>query len=217
MSPAAQKHLLRGLIVVLFALGVLTARVVTAGQAELRLAQQVERSGDLDVAIVHYRRAARWYVPFLGTVTTALDRLAAIGDAATKAQDTQRALSAWRAVRSAILGARSVYTPNADRLRVANEKIADLMASADIPPMDVGKDHAALRAEHLALLTAEHRPRVFWALLALLGFVTWVAGAFGFFRRALDGEDRLIAPMAWRFATVVVVGLGLFVLGLALA
>lgn len=217
MSPRRFGLATQVAVAVVFVLGVFAARVVTAGKAELHTAMQLERTGDLDFAIVHYRRAARWYLPFSPVVSQALDHLANLGEGATRAKDPERALSAWRAVRAAILSTRSFYTPNAERLRTANGKIADILSTHDVPPMDKGKTPATLRAEHLALLTAERRPHVLWALLALLGFATWVFGAFAFFRRALDEDDRLIPAAAWRFATVIVVGLGLFVLGLALA
>jgi len=51
----------------------------------------------------------------------------------------------------------------------------------------------------------------------LIGFGAWVSGAFAFTLRAIDEHDRLIRREAVRWAAVIAVGFGLFVLGMSLA
>jgi len=51
----------------------------------------------------------------------------------------------------------------------------------------------------------------------LLGWLAWTGGAFAFAQRALDEEDRVQSKPARLWGTVIVVGFGLFVIGMALA
>lgn len=53
--------------------------------------------------------------------------------------------------------------------------------------------------------------------MALLGWLGWTLGAFAFAQRALDEEDRVVGAAARLWGTVVVLGFGVFVIGLALA
>lgn len=198
-------------------LAVVAVRVVTSSRAEMAEADRLRARGDLDGAVVHYRRAARWYAPGNPYSSAALTELGEIGRDAERRGATEAALAAYRAIRAAIMSTRSFYTPHRDRLEAANERIAELMASLPPPPIDAGKSRAELRAEHLALLSADDRPSVPWTIVLLLGFFGWVGGAFVFVTRAVDEEDRLVGAEARRWGTVVVVGLGLFVLGMALA
>ena len=58
---------------------------------------------------------------------------------------------------------------------------------------------------------------MFWSLLLLLGFATWVGSAFAFTQRAIDEQDRFIRREALRYGALIVLGFGLFVLGMSLA
>ena len=200
---------------VLFAMFVV--RVVTSSAAELREGDRLNARHDREAAVVHYRRAARWYAPGSPYHVRALDHLGEIGAGAERDGDKELALSAYRAIRSAIMSTRSFYVPEQDLLHAANERIAELMAEQPAPPMDAGKSRAQLRAEHLALLEANHDPKLLWTLVLLFGFVAWVAGAFAFTSRAIDHDDRFVPREALRWGTVIVVGFGLFALGLSLA
>jgi len=91
------------------------------------------------------------------------------------------------------------------------------MADQPAPGVDAGKSKAQLYAEHLALLEASPDPNLLWTLVLLGGFAAFVGAAFAFSVRAIDAEDRLVTASAVRWGAVLVVGLGLFVLGLSLA
>jgi hypothetical protein len=118
---------------------VLAVRVVTSSRAELEQGNRMRAAGQPEAAVVHYRRAARWYAPGSPYGVEALSRLGEIGREAEEAEDEELALSAWRAVRAAILSTRSFYTPERRRLEAANARIADLMASLPPPPIDARK------------------------------------------------------------------------------
>ncbi|MGF1469218.1 MAG: hypothetical protein ACFCGT_24090, partial [Sandaracinaceae bacterium] len=158
--------------------------------------------GDLRAAVLHYRRAARWYAPGSPYDRIALERLRALALAAEAQDDREEALATWRAVRGAIRSARGLSTPHARRLREADQRIEALTAGSG-PASPTGP--------------LPERPRLLWTLVLLLGGVTWTAGAFAFVRRALDDQDRLLPDRARRWGTVILVGLGRFALGLALA
>lgn len=195
----------------------LVLRVVHDSRSELREGERLRKAGHVETAVAHYRRAARAYVPGNPFDEAALEALARMADEAEGRGDTQLALRAYRSIRAGILATRSFYTPHAARLRAANARIADLTASLPPPPMDADKTRQQLRKEHLELLQHFDGPRVAWALVSLAGFVMWVGGAFGFSVRGFDERNGLIRRPACRWGTLVVVGLGLFVLGLALA
>lgn len=216
MSRAA-RYALRAVLIAALLLAAVMMRVVAAARAELEIAEKHAGEGDLDAAVVHYRRAARWYAPLSPYHVQALAGLARIGAEAEQKGDVERALTAYRAVRSAVLSTRSFYVPEAERLAAANKRIAALMAGLPPPQMDAGKSRDQLEREHLALLSQDPDPKLGWTLVLLFGFAAWVAGAFAFSVRAIDAEERFIRREAVRWGAMIVVGFALFVLGMAMA
>jgi hypothetical protein len=217
LAPARVRALLRGVLFVSVLLSAFTVRVLTSAVSELRIADQYRARGELEGAVIHYRRAARWYAPGSPFHVEALSRLGTIGAQAEQRGDSELALSAYRAVRAAIMSTRSFYIPEQARLRAADERIATLMAALPAPPMDAGKSREQLRREHLALLEANSDPNLLWTLILLAGFAAFVGGTFAFIRRAIDAQDRFIRREALRWSAVIVVGFGVFLLGLSLA
>lgn len=207
----------RVLGVVLVVLVVVAVRVVVSSRAELRRAEELAARGDVAASVAHYRRAARWYVPFGPSSEAALDALERIGADAEGEGDTALALSAYRSIRAAAIGSRSFYVPHAARLHEADEHIARLMASLPPPPIEAGTTEEERREAHLALLEAPVGPSAGWSFVALFGLATWIAGAFLFATRAFGEDDRLAPREARRWGTLFVAGLCLFVLGLGLA
>lgn len=205
-------------------LATLLTRTWVEGRTELQAGRRAEAARQTELAIVHYRRAAQWYMPGSPTVTEALRQLRRIGtefgrrSASGSAVDPARALMAWRAIRAAILSTRSFYTPHRAELAEADQHIASLMASLPAPPIDAGKSFDQLRREHLALLRgAVRQPAPWWSACALLGFAAWVGGALTFFRRGRDANGTLIRREAQRWGGCVLAGVVLFIVGLSLA
>ena len=217
LAPTRAAHLLRVATVVALVLAVLVVRLLTTARGELAQGDAARARGDLEAAVVHYGRAARSYVPGSPYHVRALAALAQIGRQAEERGDIDRALSGYKAVRTGILSTRSFVTPEQARLQAANERIAALMAKQARPPMDVGKSEAQLKAEHLALLQADPTPNLGWTIVLLLGFALWVGAAFAFSYRAVDAQDHWVAPEARRWGALIVIGFGMFVLGMLLA
>lgn len=217
LSPTLMARAARAFGIAAVLLSVLVFRVVSSAREELRRADALLAQNDLDGSVLHYRRAARWYAPGSPYHVSALDQLLRIGREAEARAEVERALSAYRAARGAIMAARSFYVPEAARLQAANERIAVLMSEQPAPGMDAGKSREQLRAEHLALLQRAPGPSVLWTLVLLLGFASWIGAAFAFSMRAIDEHDRWVLPEARKWGAVIVLGFGLFVLGMALA
>jgi multidrug efflux pump subunit AcrA (membrane-fusion protein) len=219
MTPSSRAVRLgaRAVAIAVLLLGVVGIRVASSARSELDAARLAADGGDLDRALVHYRRAARYYLPGSPYHVQALERLDALGRAAEADANTDRALGAYRAIRGSILATRSFYVPERARLEAADQRIAALMAQEPPPGMDAGKSKEQLRAEHLALLTAAPDPKLGWTLALLAGFAAFVGAAFAFSVRAIDDRDRFVKVEAQRWGALIVVGFALFALGLALA
>lgn len=215
--PRLMRNAMRLSAIALLLLATVAVRVVSSAAQELQRGDACAANGELDAAVVHYRRAARWYAPGSPYSSRALGRLGSLGAAAERRGDSELALSAYRAIRAAVMSTRSWYVPERERLAAADERIASLMAVQPPPPMDAGKSVQQLRGEHLALLQAETGPRLGWTLVLLLGFFGWVAGAFALSLRAVDADNRIVARELRRWGALVVVGFALFVLGMSLA
>jgi hypothetical protein len=217
LSAARVRTLLKVFALVAFVWSVVALRVVSSARQELIEADSCRARADIDCAIVHYRRAGRWYAPGSPYHVRALQHLAELGQQAEQQGDSERALLAYRSLRGAIMATRSIYMPEPARLKAANQRIAALMSELPAPGMDAGKSKAQLQREHLALLEAVPGPNVFWTCVLLSGFFGWVAAAFAFSARAIDEDDRWVVPEARRWGALIALGFGLFVLGMALA
>jgi hypothetical protein len=216
-AGARARWLVRGLAVLGLVFASFALRVVTSAASELRAGDRYRDRGEIEAALIHYRRAARWYAPGSPYHVDALGRLGQIGAGAEQKGDVDLALAAYRAIRAAIMSTRSFYVPEAERLDAADQRIAVLMASLPPPAMDAGKSREQLRTEHLALLQADPGPSPLWSLVLLLGFALWVASAFVFTLRAVDEHDRFVRREVLRWGSLIAVGFGLFVLGMSLA
>lgn len=214
MNPVQKA--LRIVAVVAMLLAVVAVRVVLASRGELQQGDALREAGDPAGAIVHYRRAAKWYAPGNPFCVEAMDALAGIAGE-VEAEQPELALSAWRSIRGALMGARSFYVPHPERLAMANDHIATLMAHQPAPPIDAGKSPEELRAEHLALLEQMPGPSLGWTLVLLFGFFVWVGSAFALATKGFDAEGRVQRLPAMRFGALIAFGFGLFVLGLRFA
>jgi hypothetical protein len=212
-----KRRLASGAAVAAFCLAVVVVRVVASARAEYREGEVALARGDVSEAVVRLRRAARWYAPGNPYPRRALDRLAEIAARAEAAGETHSARLAWEAVRGALLGSRSLYTPYRERLTLANRHIADLMAREEGPRADPGRSEAERAAWHHALLERDDAPRPGFVVLALAGFAGWVLGALAFIYRGVGADDRLHPRAALWSAAAVVAGYAAFLLGLARA
>lgn len=212
-------RLLRGAVLALIALGLMTLRVLWSSHGEWREAERCLAENDAPAAVDHFGRAARLYAPGSPWVERSLGRLAEMALGAEDHQDDSLALMAWRELRSSVLATRSFYTPHPAALERANQHIARLMARTEDPKASVppGAKLAARERWHAARLGQDDAPSVLWSVLALLGLMGWIGAAIGFLLRGIDEEARLRKAAAIRWGLGIVAGLGLFLIALSRA
>jgi hypothetical protein len=215
---AARRRTLATLALVLaVGLAAVMTRAVWAGSRALANGDAAQQRGEPLDAIELWRQAARWYVPGASHVEAAYERLETLAAEAERRGDADTALAAWTGIRSSILATRSFYVPHAERLEPANRKIAALMAArehASDQPAGAAEDATAWHYERLAPVPG---PSSFWAVIAILGFATWLAGGLVFALRGVTPDDRLVPRTAAYAGILVAVGLLLWLLGLSLA
>jgi hypothetical protein len=217
--PPGRARRYRGgwLLLAVLALGIVVARVVIDSRAALRAGVAAEAAGDRARASREYLHAVRMYVPGSPSVRRAVERLEALAQTAAQAGNLEDERRAREALRSGLLGARSVYTPYADRLAASDRRLAEIYARLEDPAVAPGATPEQRRAWHLERLAARPGPRLPATFAALFGFALWLSAAILFIRKGIDRGLRL--QPRWGIATLVAFGVGfaLFVLGLRLA
>jgi hypothetical protein len=201
----------------LVALLVLVGRVAVDSRAALNAGEAAERRGERAEAIRQYLDAARLYLPGSSTVRRALDHLDRLAHDAETAADPAAARPPLEAIRAALLGTRSLYTPHAARLPDVERRLAVALAQLEDPRVDPGASVEARTAWHASRLTRHPGPTLGYVLLAFLGLALWLGGAVGFIRRGLDAGLRLRRGPALAAGIAFAVGFALFVTGLRLA
>jgi hypothetical protein len=202
---------------VLAAVAVAMVRVAVDSRAALHAGWAAEGRGETLEAIRRYLDAARLTVPASPWVGQALDRLDGLANRAEQGHDSITARRALEAMRAAILGTRSFYTPHAGRLPAIDARLARLYAAAEDPGVDPSATVEARVEWHAARLARRPGPSLPFAILALAGFGLWVGAAVAFVRRGLDTGLRLQRGPAIAAGVLFALGLTLFVVGLRLA
>jgi hypothetical protein len=202
---------------VLIALAVLVGRVAVDARAALQAGEAAERRGDRPEAIRQYLEAARLYLPGSSAVGRALDHLERLARNAEAEDHPALARAPLEAIRAALLGTRSLYTPYASRLPDVERRLAAIYARVEDPAVDPGASLEARAAWHASRLARHPGPTLGYVLLALFGLALWLGGAVGFIRRGLDAGLRLRRGPALAAGIVFAVGFALFVTGLRLA
>jgi hypothetical protein len=191
--------------------------VLHDSRAAWRAGVRAEESGDRDGAIRQYLHAARMYVPASPFVRQAVARLEANAVAAARTNDTATERAALEALRAALLGSRSFYTPFAGRLAASDRRLARLYARLEDPAVAPGASLAEREAWHLERLRARPGPSLPASSAALLGMGLWLGAAVVFIRRGLDSALRLKRRWAVASGVAFLFGFALFILGLRFA
>lgn len=166
---------------------------------------------------MHYRRSAAYYAPGNPYSDAALRAMMRLAREAEGGGHVEFALSTWRSVRASLMQARSFYIPYSDRLRLANERIAVLTAQMESESNAHAADRNLTPDAVLRELARDDDPTVAGSLLLLVGFVAWVSAGFLFSSYAIDDENQFVPGVVRKIVTTILVGLGLFVLGLIIA
>jgi hypothetical protein len=189
-----------GMLLGVVILGVLTARIVARGEAELRRSDVAFDRGDLREAVLYARRAAALYAPGAPHVPSAYARLSAVALGAEASGDPEVARQAWGAMRGAALETRHLWTPRSADLERANANLARLAA------MPAGGDHG--RQSLRDRLARDDAPQAPWVLVLGAGFGLFSAGLGLFALRGLTPAGKISGRAGWA-------ALGLAVMGVA--
>ncbi|MDD2501919.1 MAG: hypothetical protein PHN92_14025 [Geobacter sp.] len=89
---------------------------------------QGEKAGNFMVALTGYESAIRMYLPFSSRVELSAQQIWSLGESAELKGDTERALMAYRSLRSAFYGVRWLRQPGKTWISRCDKKIAVLTA-----------------------------------------------------------------------------------------
>ncbi len=192
----------------------LITRANHAALRELRLGAEAERAQDVDGAIVCYRRAASWWFPWSSAADRGVQHLQRLALDARQAQDAPAELLATRAWFAALASRRWLIRDSA--LAGVAARLAELSVQTAPVMFGQGRSPAQRRATLQAQLSAQDAPTPLGMLLSVIGLSCWVAAAFLLSRRGFDADLQPTAA-ARTLGTWIVLGFGVFVLGLALA
>jgi hypothetical protein len=190
--------------------GAAVARVLFDGRSDLAASDAAWAAGDVIGATVHARAAARAYVPFAPHVGRAYLRLRTIAQSSEARGDVETAIFAWRAIRAAAIGSRSLFTSHDRQREVADAAIARLSA----PPASVApfrRAGAEAPFPYIAAHGDEVPPRPLWGVLLLVGAALWAYAGFRLTSRASlvwNVEGKL--PIAMAMAGLLVWWVALF-------
>ena len=186
------------LLLAVLALGLLTWRAVSDGEAAMAASDVAFNQGDLRTALVHARRSATSYAPGAPHVSRAYARLQAIAIGAESRGDLEIAQEAWRAVRSAALETRGMPQPHATELERANRALARLASR--------GSEDPEQKKQALAELDASQGPRARWILVLGLGFVLSTLGLAWIAVRGVDAQGAVVRRQLGIGAGLALVG-----------
>lgn len=202
------------LAIALLALGLVVARVLADSASAVSAGDTASEQGNPELAIEHYQHAVRMYVPGSPYVRRALERLEKIAAGASQRGEATGERLALEAIRAGLLGARSLYTPHAERLAAVDRRLAALYARIEDPSNGKPEARQAWFAERLARRPG---PRPLISLLAIGGLGLWLGASVLFIRRGLDRGLRLRPRWALFAGVAFLVGFALFVFGLRFA
>jgi hypothetical protein len=176
-----------GVLMAVLVLGLITARAIALGEAEMASSDASFNEGDLPNALLHARRAAVLYAPGAPHVSAAYERMTAIATGAEASGNAEIARSAWRAIRGDLIETQHVVVPDRELLERANRNLARLEAD-ELKGRALSKTaFPEQRADYeraLRELGAAGRSRTFGISLLLLGLMLWFGGLTWFVLRA---------------------------------
>lgn len=115
------------LLALLISLGLISVNVWQRQQTEYCAGVAGEQRGDFMVALTGYESAIRMYLPFSPSTERSAQRIWALGESAERRHDLERALVAYRSLRSAFYATRWLQQPGQEWIDRCDAKIAALV------------------------------------------------------------------------------------------
>jgi len=95
--------------------------------SQFSLGEEAFRKGDFTGAVAGYESALHMYIPFHPTIERAAEKLWLIGETNERLGDVNRALIAYRSLRSSFYAGRWLVTPGTAWIEKCDKKIAALI------------------------------------------------------------------------------------------
>jgi hypothetical protein len=127
MAERIRIILINGAVITALCLLLFAAATWWRMQAQFSLAEDAYRRNDFTGAVAGYESAIHMYIPFNPIVERSARQLWNIGEANERQGDVNRALIAYRALRSSFYAVKWLKTPGTDWIARCDRKIAALV------------------------------------------------------------------------------------------
>lgn len=127
MNRTAKSILINGIIITLLSLLIFFASTLWRMNSQFNRGDSAAQKGDFAAAVAGFESAIRMYIPFHPTVEKAANKLWQLGETNEKLGDVNRALIAYRALRSSFYADHWLVTPGQKWIERCDKKIAALI------------------------------------------------------------------------------------------
>jgi len=126
MLEPIKARVLNGAVILTICLLLFAASTWWRMQTQFTIGEDAFRKGDFPGAVAGYESAIHMYIPFHPTIELAAQRLWSIADLNERQGDLNRALIAYRALRSSFYADHWLVTPGMEWISRCDRKIAQL-------------------------------------------------------------------------------------------
>ena len=127
MNEQLKSIIANGIVIFLISLLLFFAGTWWRMNSQFNLGEQAFRKGDFTGAVAGYESALHMYIPRHPTIEKAAERLWQIGEMNERLGDVNRALIAYRSLRSSFYAAHWLVTPGMIWIEKCDKKIAALI------------------------------------------------------------------------------------------
>lgn len=127
MSDQLKSIIVNGSAIILISLLMFLAGTWWRMSSQFNLGEAALRRGDFAGAVAGYESALHMYIPFHPKIETAAKRLWLVGETNERLGDINRALIAYRSLRSSFYADQWLWTPGTEWIRKCDTKIAALV------------------------------------------------------------------------------------------
>ncbi len=127
MNDQLKSIIANGAVIVIVSLLLFFAGTWWRMNSQFEIGESAFRTGNFTVAVAGYESALHMYIPFHPTINKAAEKLWQIGEANERLGDVNRALIAYRALRSSFYADHWLVTPGMPWIEKCDKKIATLI------------------------------------------------------------------------------------------
>jgi hypothetical protein len=127
MNEQLKNIIANGIIICLISLLLLLAGTWWRMSSQFSRGEEAFLKGDFTGAVAGYESALHMYIPFHPTIEKAAEKLWRIGEANERLGDVNRALIAYRSLRSSFYADHWLVTPGMEWIEKCDKKIAALI------------------------------------------------------------------------------------------